>query len=159
MNPSLLAWAYIFGYYDFNNSPLILPETKVILHYLTINLVFSRQKRVVYWTGIRTLLVNSSVHTKNIADTVDLIPKMVQTRNTGINMHLKYTADDRLYILKGKSDILSPVQIKLVQGALIKISQLLHYDKSLIIESLVHDNLSAKDETGKFIADMKKYCS
>ena len=32
LNPKLLAWAYLFGNFDFNKSPLFPPGTKIILH-------------------------------------------------------------------------------------------------------------------------------
>ena len=32
INPSLSAWAYLFGNFDFNKSPLLPPNTRVVLH-------------------------------------------------------------------------------------------------------------------------------
>ena len=32
LNPKFSAWAYLFGNFDFNKSPLLPPGTKIILH-------------------------------------------------------------------------------------------------------------------------------
>ena len=32
LNSKLSAWAFLFGNFDFNKSPLLPPETKIIIH-------------------------------------------------------------------------------------------------------------------------------
>ena len=58
---------------------------------------------------------------------------MVSTPNADINTYLKRTADDLLHVIQGKRNILTPLPHSSVQGALIKIAQLLNRDETPLI--------------------------
>ena len=67
-------------------------------------------------------------HAERITDTVTLIPNIILIPNTTIELHLRRTADDLLHLLQDKPSVVTPMQNTSVQGALIKIAQLLHRD-------------------------------
>ena len=77
-------------------------------------------------------------HSEIIMDTATLIPKMVLIPNADIDTHIKRTADDLLNVLQGKRNIITPLPHSSVQGALIKITQLLNRDETLLMQPLVH---------------------
>ena len=137
INPALSAWAYLFGNFDFNKSPLIPPGTKVILHSKPAqrkSWAFHGEQgwyigpALQHYRCLRIYIPKT--HAERITDTVQIIPKIIPIPNATLESHLTRTADDLLHLLQDKKDVVSPIQSDNVQGALIKIAQLLHRDST-----------------------------
>ena len=137
INPALSAWAYLFGNFNFNKSPLLPPGTKVVLHSKPTqrkSWAFHGEQgwyigpAVQHYRCLRVYIPKT--HAERITDTVQIIPKVIPIPNATLESHLTRTADDLLHLLQNKKDVVAPVQDDNVQGALIKIAQLLSRDST-----------------------------
>ena len=156
VNPNLSAWAYLFGNFDFNKSPLAPPGTKIVIHSKPAN------RKSWAFHGEQGWYIGPALHhyrcitvyipktnQERITDTAALIPKVIPIPNADIDSHLTSAADDIVHILKGKSDILSPKPRASVQNALIQIAQLLHRDKTPTISPIEIPNAISEGEAIK----------
>ena len=154
VNPHLSAWAYLFGNFDFNKSPLAPPGTKIVIH--------SKPSKRESWAfhGQQGWYIGPALHhyrcvtvflprthRELVTDTVAFIPNIVPIPNADIDAHLTRTSDDLLHILKGKSDVLSPIPRESVKSALIKIAQLLHRDTTPLLSPLLPVEATSKGDS------------
>ncbi len=107
VNPRLSAWAYVFGPFNFNSTPLAPPGTKVVVH-------IKPHKRA-SWDphGIEGFYTGPALHhyrcytcyipktrSERITDTVTYIPSKIPIPAFDANAHLQQALDDILHIIK-----------------------------------------------------------
>ena len=161
VNPNLSAWAYLFGNHDFNKVPLAPPGTKVVLHSKPNNRKsWALHGEQGWYIGpafqhYRCISVYiPKTRAERFTDTATLIPKMIPIPNANIEDHLRRTADDLLHVLQGKKHVIPTLQPSSVQGALIKIAQLLHRDETPSFPLLPQENLVSSEGEGKTVVPL-----
>ena len=106
VNPRLSSWAYLFGHFDFNTTPLALPGTKVIIH--------EKPQQRASWAfhGVDGWYIGPSPEhyrcvkcflptqkSERDADTVSFHPHTVEFPAVSTLDYLKQASDDILHIL------------------------------------------------------------
>ena len=134
VNPKLSAYAYLFGEFDFNKTPLAPPGTKVLAH--------SKPGNRASWAphGLQGWYIGPSMEhyrcvkcyfprTKSVrdVDTVTFFPKHVKFPSVGTEEYLKQAATDIITILNGQPNTTVPTLEggEKTGNALLKIAQAL----------------------------------
>ena len=107
VNPNLSAWAYLFGQFDYNSTPLAPPGTKLIVH-------LKPHKRASwdphgipgFYTGpamrhyrCYTVYIPKT-RTTRITDTVTFLPSVLPISQFSVQDHLQQSLDDIIHILQ-----------------------------------------------------------
>ena len=155
IDPALLAWAYLFGNHNFNQSPLVPPGTKVVLHSKSSqrkSWAFHGEQE--WYTGPASSHYRCAkyyipeTYRESITDTAQLIPRQVPIPNANIETQLSKKVDDLFYLLISKKDILNPNAPASTKDVLTKIAQLLQRDNTPVLEKLIKESTPSSDGVG-----------
>ena len=115
VNPKLSAYAYAYGPFNFNKTPLCPPGTKAIIHLKPGNRGSWHFHGKEGWTigpslehyrCIKCLIPETNKEVD--ADTLSLIPRYIPIPTPNLDDHLKQTATDLIQLLKHKKHLPGP---------------------------------------------------
>ena len=137
VNPSLSAWAYLFGPHDFNKMPLAPPGTKVIVHDKPGQRGswdyhgqdgFYIGPAPSHYRCLKTFIPKTRA--ERISDTVTLLPHKVPIPNPSLKDHIISTSEQLIHLLTNKKKPIGPFLPPSSKKSLLDLAQLLHNDKT-----------------------------
>ena len=134
VNPRLSAWAYLFGQFDFNATPMAPPGTKVIIHSKpNTRASWDPRGMVGFYTGPAlqhyrccTCFVLKT-RAERVTDTLTFIPAKIPIPELDATAHLHQAVDDILTIIKNPHNNLPFLQAgDPTHNAIRLVSEILH---------------------------------
>ncbi len=106
VNPKLLAWAYLFGQFDFNATPLAPPGIKVIVHSKPTNRASWDPRGLVgyyIWPAMHhyrfTTCYIPKTRFEQITDTITFVPTNIPVPELDTATHIQHALADILHLL------------------------------------------------------------
>ena len=136
VNPKLSSWAYLFGNFDFNATPLVPPGTKILLHLKSkVRGSWSYHGEEGWYVGpslehyrcVKCFIPKTS-RTRD-ADTVEFFPHKIPIPSFSTESLLRQTAVDMVSLLTSPPALTPALHYgDSTQNALLQIAKLLHRD-------------------------------
>ena len=135
VNPSLSAWAYLFGNHDFNKVPLAPPGTKVLVHTKAAERAsWEYHGKEGFYVGpapkhyrcVSCWMTKS--HAPRTTDTVTLVPHLIPIPHPDINDHIRATAENLLLMLANKKFLIGPNVKESTKDSMLRLARILGQD-------------------------------
>ena len=115
INSNLSAYAYLFGTFNFNKTPLAPPGTKAMVHvkpdkrkswdYHAID-GFYIGPALEHYRCLKTYIPKT--HRERVADTVKIIPNVIPFPQSNLDDHIKNVSEQLFHLLKNKNTPTGP---------------------------------------------------